>query len=196
MAFDSKFIDSLLSGSIPHFEKFIRNCQMKAYRISYNILKDRDMVEEVIQDGMMRFYEAIRNKKLDRNKNIESYFLSCVRSATIDLYRKNKLYMDKSFSSFENKDDGQSFDVGRGDDFLTSYERIMDSKSLWVLLNKIPIKFREVLLMIEYEGMSAEEVAEITNANVNTVRWRLFRAKEMLKNVLMKVQASKLRGRM
>ncbi len=195
MAFDGEFIDNLLRGCIPYFEKFVKYYQTKASRMAYNILRVKDMVEEAVQDGIMKFYEAIRNSKVDKNKNVESYFLSCIRSAAIDLYRKNKLYMDKNFSSCENENDEYSFDVGEGGDFLTCYEKMMDSNNLWSVLSKIPTKFREVFLMIEYEGMKAEEVAEITKANVNTVRWRLFRAKELLRNILMKVQAAKFRSR-
>lgn len=195
MRYDNSFIEKLIGGSIPCFKKFIETLQTKAQRISYNILRDKDMVEEAIQEGTMKFYEAIRSGRIDRTKNIEAYYLTCVRNATIDLYRKNKLYEEKNFSSLENKDDEESFDVGTGSDFLTNYERMITSHNIWKLLEKIPAKFREVFLMIEYENMSAEEVAEVTKSNINTVRWRLCRAKELMRKLLKEIQTSKLKSK-
>ncbi len=184
MSFDSKFLDKLLSGSASYFEKFIKAVQAKAFRIAYNILRDQEMSHEALQEGMIKFYNAIKEKKLDKNKNVEVYFYSCIRNVSIDIYRKNKLYLEKSFTSLEGNTDEQNFDVGQGADVLENYEKLLTLKNLWQLLEKIPTKLREVLLMIEYEGMSPEEVAAITSSNINTVRWRLFRAKELLRDIL------------
>ncbi len=191
MGFEPKFVEKLLSGSFWYFERFVKYTQTKAYRISYNILRDKVMVDEAMQEGTIKFYNAIKERRLDKNKNVELYFYSCIRSASIDIYRKNKLYLEKSFTSLENEGEGGDFDVGKGGDFLTNYEKLAKIQNLWGLLEKIPTKLREVLLMIEYEGMSAEEVAQVTSSNINTVRWRLFRAKELLRNILKTQYSSK-----
>ncbi|MFN7182458.1 MAG: sigma factor-like helix-turn-helix DNA-binding protein, partial [Planctomycetota bacterium] len=95
-----------------------------------------------------------------------------------------KLYLEKNFTTLDNSRCEQGFDIGAGNDCLANYQKLMNINNLWQTLEKIPTKFREVLLMIEYEGMSPEEVASITSSNINTVRWRLFRAKELLRNIL------------
>ena len=65
-------------------------------------------------------------------------------------------------------------------DLLTSERAAMVEQAVAVLL---PLQ-REALILFEYEEMSLEEIAEITGAEVNAVKARLFRARESLRRRL------------
>jgi RNA polymerase sigma-70 factor (ECF subfamily) len=184
MEWEEKFLKKLAEGSLSCLQKFVKIVQTKAFRIAYNIVREKEYAMEAVQEGIIKFYAAIKEKRLSEDKNIEFYFYRCVRNCAIDIYRRNKLYLDKNFSTIEGEPLNNDFDVGKGEDYITQLYKVAQAKRLWKLIDKLPTKLKEVLLMIEYEGMKPEEVAQVTQSNLNTVRWRLFRAKEILREML------------
>ena len=54
------------------------------------------------------------------------------------------------------------------------------------MLNQLPLQYRVVLLLKEIEGFSCKEIEKIIACNHNTVRWRLFRARQIFKDAWIK----------
>lgn len=57
-------------------------------------------------------------------------------------------------------------------------------KELWELVMSLPPKYRDVVYLYYYEGLSVEEIAKVTKTKTNTVKSQLKRGRERLKNLL------------
>ena len=65
-------------------------------------------------------------------------------------------------------------------------DKEIKAEKLRKLISKIPHKFQTVLILYEFEGKTYEEISEIIGKNINTFKTRLYRARQILKNLILK----------
>lgn len=179
---DLQLIDRVLSGDSNSFEMLIIKYQRKLYATILNIVKDSDSAEDIVQDAFMKSFEKLETL---RNKN---QFYPWIKRIAINCalltFEKNKRMVDVSSGNDEDK----------GDDF---FERITDNanpeedllnselrKFVRHFVDSLPDKLRVVIILREVEDMSYEEISEMLDIPVGTVRSRLFNARQYIKQRL------------
>jgi len=70
-----------------------------------------------------------------------------------------------------------------GFEFLAKQET---NQMIWQVVDSIPIKYKELILLRYLQGFKYEEIAEVTDLPVGTVKNRIFKAKEILKSEIEK----------
>jgi RNA polymerase sigma-70 factor (ECF subfamily) len=108
-----------------------------------------------------------------------------LKNTFINNYRKIKrepvkLDYDEIEDIYENIKSDQAKDNNLDLDF---YNDLLDDE-LSAALSKIPSKMKEVFLLCDLEGYTYEEIAEITDIPIGTVRSRLHRARKLLQDEL------------
>ena len=186
---DAALVSSAQKGDLHAFELLVARYQKKMLNISFRLVGDYDDACEVVQDA---FVSAYRNIKTFRG---DAKFTTWLTTITLNL-SKNRLKQMRSRQGHEvfSLDDPIQTDEGEMTMDPPSYEpSVLDRMEKRDIQTKVQdcIKaleadFREVLVLRDMQDFSYEEIGAMLKAREGTVKSRLFRAREMVKECLKK----------
>jgi RNA polymerase sigma-70 factor (ECF subfamily) len=157
-----------------------------AFHLTYNETDANDLVQETYLKAF-RFIE-----KYTKGTNAKAWLFKILKNAYINEYRKTvkrpvKVDFEEIISYHERENDEQVLFADLREDIFTN---VMGDE-VTMAINTLPEDFRTVILLCDIEGFTYEEIAKILDIPIGTVRSRLFRARNMLKDML-KVYAESL----
>ncbi len=150
----------------------------------YRFLGDRDACTDIVQDTMIKFY-----LHKDSYKSFAK-FSTWIYTIAGNLAR-NELKRRKRRTIFSLNPDDDEKKIQIEDTSFVSPERSTDSQMKGEIIQKALLKvkpvYREVVILRDIEGLSYEEIAEITELSIGTVKSRINRGRkhlqELLKNI-------------
>ena len=157
-------------------EELIHTYSDYLYRIAFIYTKDEKVAEEVVQDVLLKFYQT--KDRYDGRASMKTYLTKMTINRSYDYLRSWK---HRTFSLFE-----QFTGTTKGADqqVLQNEER----GEITAAVLKLPVKYREILLLYYYEDLQVNDIAEFLHVPVSTVKTRLQRGRERLKQTLPKQQ--------
>ena len=153
------------------------------YNYALKIARNADDAQDLLQET---YYKAFKNyHQFENGTNSKAWMFMILKNTFINNYRKlkrepAKLDYDEIEDVYENIKSDQARDNNLDLDF---YNDLLDDE-LSAALSKIPSKMKEVFLLCDLEGYTYEEIAEITDIPIGTVRSRLHRARKLLQDEL------------
>jgi RNA polymerase sigma-70 factor (ECF subfamily) len=153
------------------------------YNYALKIARNADDAQDLLQET---YYKAYKNyHQFENGTNSKAWMFMILKNTFINNYRKvkrepAKLDYDEIEDIYENIKSDQAKDNNLDLDF---YNNLLDDE-LSEALSKIPSKMRKVFLLCDLEGYTYEEIAEITDIPIGTVRSRLHRARNLLQDEL------------
>ena len=153
------------------------------YNYALKIARNADDAQDLLQET---YYKAFKNyHQFENGTNSKAWMFMILKNTFINNYRKLKrepvkLDYDEIEDIYENIKSDQTKDNNLNLDF---YNDLLDDE-LSAALSKIPSKMKEVFLLCDLEGYTYEEIAEITDIPIGTVRSRLHRARKLLQDEL------------
>ncbi len=135
------------------------------YNIALGMLKNRDDAEDVTQNVFIKLFDNFSAFRAE--SSIKTYLYRMTINRSIDLIRKNRTadkYLEKS---------AREERVGKENSFI-----------LWDLLGRLDINHRAPLLLSEIGGFSYKEISEILGLNTGTVKSRINRAVNRLREMV------------
>jgi len=181
---DNELVDKYLAGDENSLEILFRAYLKPLYNFIYRYVGNAESAEDIAQETYLRVWRNI--KKFDRNKNFKTWIFAIAKNAAIDFMKKKK---EVPFREFEN-DEGDNIlaetlaDPAPLPDELLARADI--TETLKRALDKLPPKYRAVLLLYYNSGFSFAEIAEIMKEPLNTVKSRCRRALIALREILTK----------
>ncbi len=155
------------TGDIKFFEELVNRYKDNIYNFTLRYLSQREDTEDLVQNIFVKVYF-----KLDKYDETKASFKTWIyRVSKNTIYNK---FRERKLSSL----DDDPTDPHKEED---TYER---EHLVQTALNKIGKKYKIVLLMYYMEGFSYNEISEILNVPLGTVKTRIRRAKEAIKNEL------------
>jgi len=148
-------------------ESFILENKNELYRFAYSYVRNKEDSLDIVQETI---YKAFKNYNPSKVSNIKSWLYSILANTAIDTIRKNKKYI---LCETEN--------IVEKEKYFDNYENI----ELAHILNELKPKYREIIIMRYFQDLKINEIAEILNLNLNTVKSRLYKALKMLKMEIM-----------
>ncbi len=149
-----------------------------AYHLTYN----DDDANDLVQETYMKAHRFI--DKYIQGTNAKAWLFKILKNAYINQYRKKSKQPTKvDFEDIVNFHDSDDRLPG----YLDLREELFDNMmgdEITIAINSLPIDFRTVVLLCDVEGFTYEEIAKIIDVPIGTVRSRLFRARNMLKEKL------------
>lgn len=150
-----------------------------AFHLTYNEEDANDLVQETYLKAF-RFIESY-----DEGTNAKAWLFKILKNAFINEYRKRVKQPTKvdyeeviNYHESENENHLGSLDL-RQEVFQG-----MIGDEVTKALNSLPVDFRTAVLLCDIEGFTYEEIAKIVDIPIGTVRSRLHRARNMLKEML------------
>lgn len=181
---DWGLVQRVQSGEVGAFDQLIVKYRERVYSVVYNMTSNREDAADLTQEAFIKAFQSI-----NRFQGQSSFFTWLYRIAvnsTLTHLRKSKL---RTFFSFEKiHEEDKSSEVLNQLTDKKGADREVYVKELQEKLNeamqKLSIKHRTVVTLFEIDGLSHEEIAEVMDCSVGTVRSRLHYAKQLLQSEL------------
>ena len=166
------------------FDALTERYHKQAYNIAYRMAGNHADAEDLTQEAFIRAFRFFGQYR--RELPFDSWLYKIMSNVFIDRLRRKPKVKFRSIDQPVMTEDGQAqFEVPDTtpgpEDVLLSGE--MDSR-IQEALDALPEAFRLTVIYADIEGFSYEEIAEVTNANIGTVRSRLHRGRRMLRGKL------------
>jgi len=157
-----------------------------AFHLTYN----EDDANDLVQETYLKAHKFIQ--KYDTGTNAKAWLFTILKNAYINDYRKKakqprRVDIDEVISFKQGESPSESSYVDLRDEI---FEYSMGDE-VTISLDSMAYEFRSVILLCDIEGFSYKEIAKILDLPIGTVRSRLYRARNILKEKL-KPYASKL----
>ena len=155
-------------------ERLIEDYGQEVYRIAYFYIKDRQLAEDVFQEV---FYKVMKNYHKFQHQSSEKTWLTRITINTCkDLLRTNWIKRVTTFSTWQEpqSDYEAPFDIEKQEEYQELYQ----------MIQKLPTKYKDVILLFYYNELSYEEISQILGIPEGTVRSRLARARTKLKKMI------------
>ncbi len=166
-------------------EEFIEKVlpvNVKLYRFAYRLLADREEAEDIVQETIIRLWN--KRKSLREYRNIDAFAMIITKNLCLDHLksgRNNKVVTEIPDSFAES---------------LSPYERTeLDDNLMNVneIINNLPEQQKMIIQLRDVEGYEFDEIADITNLNINAVRVNLSRARKKVRDTLSKTHDYELK---
>ena len=161
------------------FREIVERYQAKVFSIIYGILRNRNDAEDIAQQVFSKIYFSIQN--FDFRSSLLTWIYKITVNECYDYLRKKrvrKLVYESDFSeedSLKMENSGSAVEAGPAvDETLARRDLVMK------LLARLSEEDRNLILLKEVEGHSVEELSGMTGMNENTIKVKLFRARQKL----------------
>jgi RNA polymerase sigma-70 factor (ECF subfamily) len=155
-----------------HFERHVLPHLDAAYGLARWLARVEQDAEDVLQEAMLRAY---RYYDLGGRDNVRAWLLTIVRNTFYTL--RAQVPAASLLDEFDEAIHGVNDESATPESLLL---RDADAQELRRAIEQLPVEFREVLVLREFEECSYKEIAEITGLKMGTVMSRLARARERL----------------
>lgn len=166
-------------GDEAAFQEIVERYQSKVFSIIHGIVRQRNDVEDIAQQVFAKVYFSIRN--FDFRSSLITWIYKITVNECFDYLRKRKvrkLVYESDMSEDEvRRVENSELVPGRSVRADTSLAR---RDYIVKLLDRVSEEEKKLLMLKEVEGYSVEELARLLNMNENTVKVKLFRARQKL----------------
>jgi RNA polymerase sigma-70 factor, ECF subfamily len=175
---DSEVVGAFLAGEERAFQELVERYQTRLLNFIYRSIGDREKAEDLVQEVFIRVHRHIH--RFDRSKKFSTWAYTIASNLAKNELRnrsRNPLVLfQKIRGNWDEDDRPLQFEdtTARPDDlFRKRHLRALVEDAV----ARLPEHHRQVFVLRELEGKSYEEIAEITDCNLGTVKSRLNRAR-------------------
>ena len=159
------------------------------HTFAYHMTYDATEADDLVQETYLKAFKFI--DKYEKGTNAKAWLFKILKNAYINQYRKRskrptKVDFEEALTYQETSDKSKVQYV----DLRSEIFDDMLGDEVTVALNSLPFDFKTVILLCDIEGFTYEEISKIIDIPIGTVRSRLFRARNMLKDKLQKYAAT------
>lgn len=164
------------------FREIVEHYQSKVFSIIYGILRNHNDAEDIAQQVFTKVYFSI--KSFDFRSSLLTWVYKITVNECYDYLRKKKVRKLVYESDFSEEDALRMENSEPARDQRPPVDVTLAQRDLVLkLLSRLPEEERNLLLLKEVEGHSVEELARMTGINENTIKVKLFRARQKLVKV-------------
>jgi RNA polymerase sigma-70 factor, ECF subfamily len=161
------------------FREIVERYQAKVFSIIYGILRNHNDAEDIAQQVFSKIYFSIQN--FDFRSSLLTWIYKITVNECYDYLRKKRVRKLVYESDFSEEDALQMENSGAAVESAPAVDDNLARRDLVLkLLSKISEEDRHLILMKEVEGHSVEELSQMTGMNENTIKVKLFRARQKL----------------
>ena len=147
----------------------------KLYRFALALTRRRDEAEDVVQEIGIKLWE--RRDELEAMHNVEAYAMSAVRNRCLDYVRSPRHRIDELTEIHDTAHQQTPHERLEQADMAAFVRR---------LINRLPEQQQMVIRLRDIEGYELDEIAEILGMNDGAVRTNLSRARQKIRDELLK----------
>ncbi len=155
------------------FNVLVLKLSKKLYVYAYRILKHQEEAEDAVQEIFIRLWKM--GVKLDEYDSIEALALTMIKNYSIDQLRKHKNFNYEYINSVSSNYETES----------SPHEQMERNETYNILtgiIRELPDLYRQIIRLREIEGLTYEEISEITSQKINNLRVILSRGRRIIRD--------------
>jgi RNA polymerase sigma-70 factor, ECF subfamily len=180
---DLMLVERTVAGDQKAYELLVLKYQRRIERLIGRMVRDTDLVEDIAQETFIRAYRALAQFRGEAQFYTWLYRIAVntAKKALGDL-KRDPLISENSLRSGDEEDETSAVE----NELTTAEtpETVLAAKEIAAAVNSamdaLPEELRQAVTLREIEGLSYEEIAEVMNCPIGTVRSRIFRAREAI----------------
>lgn len=182
---EAMIVQRIIGGETEAFELLVLEYQKNVYNVALRITGNAEDAADMAQEAFIKAFNSISSFKGDSRFSVWLYRI--VSNVSVDFLR-SKARRPSSSLSIENEE-GETVELEIADESL-SPEKLLETKlssqAVRRGLDSLPEDYRQILLLREIQGLSYDEIAQILDVEIGTVKSRIFRARKKLCAYLIK----------
>lgn len=181
---DLQLVRRVQAGEVAAFDQLILKYRERLYSVVYNLTSNREDANDLTQEAFIKAFRSIG--KFQAKSSFFTWLYRIAVNTTLTHLKRTRL---KRFFSFDNLDG----EISQSELVEVLASRMQTDKPTLMrelqeklndALQTLSLKHRTVVVLHEIEGLSHQEIAEITHSTEGTVRSRLHYAKQQLQSLL------------
>ena len=154
------------------------------YNFAYSLTSNQDDSDDLVQETFLKAYKFLNSYQ--SGTNAKAWLFRILKNSFINDYRKSSKEPPKvdyqEVESYYNSDD---VDIKMTTDLRVDAVNGMMGDEVAMALNNLDVDYRTIIILCDLEGFKYEEMAKILDIPIGTVRSRLHRARQLLKEQLL-----------
>ena len=160
---------------MPHLEAM--------YNFAYRLTLNQDDAKDLVQDTYLKAYRFIES--FEKGTNAKAWLFRILKNSFINDFRKRSKQPSKvDYQEVETYYNSDDVDEKMTIDLRAETVQDMIGDEISNALNSLDVDFRTVIILCDLEGFKYDEMAKILDIPIGTVRSRLHRARNLLKEKL------------
>ncbi len=181
---ERELIQKAKNGDERSFEALIEGCGTRAYNIALRYLRNEEDAMDALQESFIKIFRHL--DKFKEDSRFDTWVYRIVVNTCNDMKRGTAI-QKVTGSLYREDEDGESM-MEFPDSAPTPEEhsvRQEHSAEILACLERIPADQREILILREIQGFSYEEIAEVLECSLGTVKSRINRARAKLRELIL-----------
>jgi RNA polymerase sigma-70 factor, ECF subfamily len=179
---DDELIAAILAGDRERFGDLVERYQGRLVNYLFRLLRNLDEAHELAQEVFLKVYQVL--DRYDPQYRFSTWLFRVAQNAAIDQIRRRRLKL-VSLHQEDAEGEGRDWDLPSADrgpyGHLRNRER---GEALQEAIDALPWEYRELILLRHYGELPYEEIARLKRMPLGTVKNKLFRGRQMLKERL------------
>lgn len=178
---EQEFIAQAVDGNLDAFNQLVLIYQDVAYSVAYRMLRNQESAADAVQDSFLKAYRALDGFQ---GGNFRSWLLRIVTNTCYDALRARQRRGTDSLDDLTFAQDHNPYLVDHAERPEAYAERMELNQFIEAGIQTLPPDQRTVLLLCDIHGYAYEEIAEIVELPMGTVKSRISRARSRLRDYL------------
>jgi len=180
---DEALVVAVLTGDRDQFAVLVERYQGRLVNYLYRLLRNLDEAHEMAQEVFLKVYQAL--DRYDSTYRFSTWIFRVAQNAAIDQIRKRRLKLVSLTRPDEGEGESHEWELP-GDDRgpygdLRNRER---GEAIQEAIDGLPWEYRELIVLRHFGELSYEEIARLKEMPLGTVKNKLFRGRQALKEKL------------
>jgi RNA polymerase sigma-70 factor (ECF subfamily) len=181
---DLALVRRVQAGDVEAFDVLVRSYRERVYSILYHLTGNREDAADLTQEAFIKAFQSIQ--RFQGNSSFFTWLYRIAVNGSLTHLRRSRI---RKFFSFDQVDsEGAPPELIDALELPAGQERRLVLQEIQQRLNeafqKLSLDHRTVVTLFEIEGLSHQDIADITSTSVGTVRSRLHYAKQQLQSEL------------
>lgn len=181
---EAELVSELQAGSETAFDWLVTHYHAPVYNLILSMLSDTSDAADGTQEVFLKAFRGIR--KFRQGSSLKTWLYRIAIREALNHRRWFKRHLQKNVSIDTEPEDGRS-SIEIEDLAATPFEQLASQEiqaAVRLALQQVPAVFRTAVILRDLEGLSYEEVAEVLECSVGTVKSRILRGRRALREIL------------
>lgn len=183
---DLALVARLQAGDKTAFREIVRRHQDKVYRLALRLTRDESRAQDAMQDAFLQVYRKIG--QFQEQSAFTTWLYRITVNAALMRMRSEKRHRESSLEEASPRYSEQGEIAEPVDDWSAAVDDDAGNRELakyaQIAIDELPDTYKSVFVLRELEEMSTEDVAQILDLTIPTVKTRLHRARLALRKAL------------
>ena len=179
---DAELIKQTRDGLVSGFEALVRRYHARCMHFARGILNNKEDAEEAVQDAFVKVYANIDSFRGD--SKFSTWLYKILFNLCYSRLRNKKTFVD--ISVVEDRYEERLLREQAGDLQNHKFETRDLSDMVAGVLRELPERYKSVMHLFYNEDLAIEEIARIMNISHNSVKVRLYRGRQLLRDTIVK----------